>query len=206
MPITLAKIVFVDFGSAFNTILPHILAQKRTELRATPITFCRLSFKGNRAGLGQLKHNLYTVYRYRGTRAALCYTPILYTLCANDCRADDSAHRFITMKLQMKLQLLGFLTIPRGHFGLLKGTNWIVLTPTCQKTKDCYKRSTAWEWLRGQLSTSILCWRWMTNWSSPNVLRENTANVNSDCIFKDTILMLIKQQWNYSINQFSKAF
>ncbi len=82
-----ARILFVDFSSAFNTIMPDFLSDKLTQL-SVPTSICQwiTSFLTDRqqlVRLGKLTSRTLTISN--GTPQSCIPSPLLFSLYTNDC-------------------------------------------------------------------------------------------------------------------------
>ncbi len=100
-PGTYMRILFVDFRSAFNTIIPNLLLPKLTQL-SVPTSICQwnnsfLTDWQELVRLGKFKSSTRTIR----TEAPQGYvlSPLLFSLYTNDCTSKDPSIKLL--KLQM---------------------------------------------------------------------------------------------------------
>ncbi len=88
---TYVRILFVDFSSAFNTIIPSILLPKLTQL-SVPTSVCQwiTSFLTDRQQLVRLgKYTSSTRTISTGAPQECVLSPLLFSLYTNDCTSKD---------------------------------------------------------------------------------------------------------------------
>ncbi len=88
-PGTYVRILFVDFSSAFNAIIPNLLLHKLTQLSVLTSTFQWItSFLTDRHQLVRLgKIGNYTIST--GAPQGCDLSPLLFSLYTNDCTSKD---------------------------------------------------------------------------------------------------------------------
>ncbi len=96
-PGTYARILFVDFSSAFNTIIPDTLQNKLTQL-SIPTSICQwiTSFLTDRqqlVRLGKLPSNTCTIST--GAPQGCVLSPLLFSLYTNDCTSKDPSVKLL---------------------------------------------------------------------------------------------------------------
>ncbi len=90
-PGTYVRILFVDFSSAFNTIIPNLLLPKLTQL-SVPTSICLWinSFLTDRQQLVRLgKISSRTLMISIGAPLGCVFSPLLFSLYTNDCTCKD---------------------------------------------------------------------------------------------------------------------
>ena len=92
-----ARVLFLDFSSAFNTIIPHKLLAKLLWLNIHPsIGYWILDFLLDRRQVVKV-NNLYSGPRVLNTGApqGCVLSPLLFTLFTNDCVSSDPSVLFV---------------------------------------------------------------------------------------------------------------
>ncbi len=92
-----ARILFVDFSSAFNTIMPDLLSDKLTQL-SVPTSICQwiTSFLTDRqqlVRLGKLTSRTLTIST--GALQGCVLSPLLFSLYTNDCTSKDPSVKLL---------------------------------------------------------------------------------------------------------------
>ncbi|KAK3521403.1 hypothetical protein QTP70_004350 [Hemibagrus guttatus] len=88
---TYVRLLFVDFSSAFNTIIPTLLQTKLTQL-SVPSSICQwiASFLTDRHQLVKLgKFTSYSRTTSTGAPQGCVLSPLLFSLYTNDCTSTD---------------------------------------------------------------------------------------------------------------------
>ncbi|KAL0195200.1 hypothetical protein M9458_008772, partial [Cirrhinus mrigala] len=96
-PGTYARILFVDFSSAFNTIIPDILQNKLSQL-SVPTSICQwiTSFLTDRQQLVRLeKLTSGTRTISTGAPQGCVLSPLLFSLYTNDCTSKDPSVKLL---------------------------------------------------------------------------------------------------------------
>ncbi len=96
-PGTYVRILFVDFSSAFNTIIPNLLLPKLTQL-SMPTSVCQLinSFLTYRQQLVRLgKFSSSTRSISTGAPQGCVLSPLLFSLYTNDCTSKDPSVKLL---------------------------------------------------------------------------------------------------------------
>ena len=96
-PGTYARILFVDFSSAFNTIIPDLLTAKLTQL-SMPSTICQwissfLTDRQQLVRLGKLTSRTLTIST--GAPQGCVLSPLLFSLYTNDCTSKDPSVKLL---------------------------------------------------------------------------------------------------------------
>jgi hypothetical protein len=90
------RIMFFDFSSAFNTIQPHLLAQKMNLMFLHPNTVkWTLDYLTDRPQFVRLQRNVTsnTIFTFTGAPQGTVLSPFLFTLYTADCRhVHESCH------------------------------------------------------------------------------------------------------------------
>ncbi len=96
-PGTYVRILFVDFSSSFNTIIPDTLQNKLTQL-SVPTSICQwiTSFLTDRQQLVRLgKFSSSTRTISTGAPRGCVLSPLLYSLYTNDCTSKDPSFKLL---------------------------------------------------------------------------------------------------------------
>ncbi len=96
-PGTYVRILFVDFSSAFNTIIPDTLQNKLTQL-SIPTSICQwiTSFLTDRQQLVRLgKFSSSTCTISTGAPQGCVLSPLLFSLYTNDCTSKDPSVKLL---------------------------------------------------------------------------------------------------------------
>ena len=91
-PGAFARLLFIDFSSAFNTIQPHLMAQKLLKFNVNPrLILWIVDFLVNRSQRVRYE-SAYSLSRTTSTGApqGTVLSPILFTLYTNDCQGNES--------------------------------------------------------------------------------------------------------------------
>ncbi len=96
-PVNYAGILFVEFSSAFNTIMPDLLSDKLTQL-SMPTSICQwiISFLTERqqlVRLGKLTSRPFTIST--GAPKGWILTPLHFSLYTNDCTSKDPSVKLL---------------------------------------------------------------------------------------------------------------
>ena len=90
-PSSYARILFIDFSSAFNTIQPHLMMRKLLEFDVNPVliswVFSFLTKRTQRVRVGQVLSDAITTNT--GAPQGCVLSPTLFTLYTADCRLRD---------------------------------------------------------------------------------------------------------------------
>ncbi len=103
------RILFVDFSSAFNTIIPDTLQNKLTQL-SVPTSICQwiTSFLTDRqqlVRLGKYTSNTHTIST--GAPQDCVLSPLLFPLYTNDCTSKDPSVKLL--KFADDTRLIGLI-------------------------------------------------------------------------------------------------
>uniref|UniRef100_A0A673GSV0 Reverse transcriptase domain-containing protein n=1 Tax=Sinocyclocheilus rhinocerous TaxID=307959 RepID=A0A673GSV0_9TELE len=96
-PGTYVRILFVDFSSAFNTIIPNLLLPKLSQL-SVPTSVCQWinSFLTDRQQLVRLgKYTSSTRIISTGAPQGCVLSPLLFSLYTNDCTSKDPSVKLL---------------------------------------------------------------------------------------------------------------
>ena len=96
-PGTYARILFVDFSSVFNTIVPEILHQKLTQFEV-PVTTCQwiISFLIDRqqhVRLGSISSKTRSIST--GAPQGCVLSPLLFSIYTNDCTSKNPSVKLL---------------------------------------------------------------------------------------------------------------
>ncbi|KAK3526085.1 hypothetical protein QTP70_014652 [Hemibagrus guttatus] len=94
---TYVRFLFVDFSSAFNTIIPTLLQTKLTQ-HSVPSSICQwiTSFLTDRHQLVKLgKFTSYSRTTSTGTPQGCVLSPLLFSLYTNDCSSTDPSVKLL---------------------------------------------------------------------------------------------------------------
>ncbi|KAJ8342771.1 hypothetical protein SKAU_G00326990 [Synaphobranchus kaupii] len=94
---TYARILFVDFSSAFNTIIPEILCSKLTQL-TVPAPTCQwitdfLTDRRQQVRLGNITSSIRKIST--GAPQGCVLSPLLFSLYTNDCTSGDPSVKLL---------------------------------------------------------------------------------------------------------------
>ena len=97
-PKTYARLLFIDFSSAFNPIQPHTLLTKLKQMNVNPYIIKRYhSFLTDRVQLVKVNQTLsQTVVTNTGAPKGCVSLPILHILYTNDCTSSSTNNYIIT--------------------------------------------------------------------------------------------------------------
>ncbi|KAI2661499.1 putative RNA-directed DNA polymerase from transposon BS [Labeo rohita] len=104
-----ARILFVDFSSAFNTIMPDLLSDKLTQL-SVPTSICQwiTSFLTDRQQLVRLgKLTSRSITTSTGAPQGCVLSPLLFSLYTNDCTSKDPPVKLL--KFADDTTVIGFI-------------------------------------------------------------------------------------------------
>ena len=92
-PKSFARILFIDFSSAFNTIQPHLLALKLLKFDVSPkLILWIVDFLVNRSQAVCFQQAFSSIRNTSvGSPQGTCLSPVLFTLYTNDCSGTDSS-------------------------------------------------------------------------------------------------------------------
>uniref|UniRef100_A0A669B6E2 Reverse transcriptase domain-containing protein n=1 Tax=Oreochromis niloticus TaxID=8128 RepID=A0A669B6E2_ORENI len=107
---TYARMLFIDYSSAFNTIIPSKLATKLVDLGlGTPICRWILNFLTNRPQVVRVgKHTSSSLILNTGTPQGCVLSPLLYSLFTHDCVAKHESN--IIIKFADDTTIIGLIT------------------------------------------------------------------------------------------------
>ena len=90
-PKSFLRLVFIDFSSAFNTVQPHLMGQKLSQMDVNPhLILWVLSFLTDRHQRVRVNGHLSSSRRIStGAPQGSVIPPVLYTLYTNDCRSTN---------------------------------------------------------------------------------------------------------------------
>ncbi len=96
-PGTYVRILFVDFSSAFNTIIPNLLLSKLTQL-SIPTSVCQwinsfLTDRHQLVKLGNYTSSTHTIST--GAPQSFVLSPLLFSLYTNDCTSKDPSVKLL---------------------------------------------------------------------------------------------------------------
>ena len=91
-PTTSARILFLDFSSAFNTIQPHILLQKLRAILVNPsLRKWNLDFLTDRKHWVKINNTIFSIITTNiGAPQGCVSSPALFSVYTSDCRPVDS--------------------------------------------------------------------------------------------------------------------
>lgn len=117
-PNTIARLLFADFSSAFNTMQPHILAEKLINHFCFDhqLTLWIIDFLTNRPQRVLVNNSFSDIlHTSTGSPQGCVLSPLLYILYTDDCRSTQpNAH---LVKFADDTVLLSLLTAPTLHHG-----------------------------------------------------------------------------------------
>jgi hypothetical protein len=109
-PSTYARVLFIDFSSAFNTIQPHLLVNKLLAMEVNPVLiswiYSFLTQRTQRVRVGSTLSSALTTNT--GAPQGCVISPALFTLYTADCRSPDDATLLI--KFADDTSLSGLIT------------------------------------------------------------------------------------------------
>lgn len=111
---SLTRLVFVDFSSAFHTVLPHLMGRKLLQMDVNPhLVLWVLSFLIGRHQWVRVNGHLSSHLTIStGAPQGSVISPILFTLYTNDCRSSTPG-----ISIQVA-QVLWTLPTPKDSFSM----------------------------------------------------------------------------------------
>ena len=121
-PKAYARLLFIDFSSAFNLIQPHTLLTKLKQMNVNPyIIKWYHSFLTDRVQLGKVNQILsQTVVTNTGAPQGCVSSPILYILYINDCTSSSTNNYIIKFSDDSAILSLYYILILTSVCTLLK--------------------------------------------------------------------------------------
>ena len=113
-----ARILFIDFSSAFNTIVPSLLHQKLLKLNLDPL-LCKwiLNFLTNRKQYVTINGKVSpSISINTGAPQGCVLSPLLFTLYTNECQSQSESVKLF--KFSDDSTLLGFISNDNESFYL----------------------------------------------------------------------------------------
>ncbi len=166
---TYVRILFVDFSSAFNTIIPNLLLPKLTQL-SVPTSICQwinsfLTERQQVVKLGKLSSSTCTIST--GAPQGCVLSPLLFSLYMNDCTSKDPSVKLLKFAPHWPAssRTVTSLLTDRRLRSWLSGavlTTWsLILLKTVEKTVDFRRNSPALPHLS---SWTALWLQWNSFW------------------------------------------
>lgn len=118
LPNTSARLLFADFSSAFNTLQPHILAERlhHNFNISSQLILWILDFLTNRTQQVRVNNNLSNLLTTStGSPQGCVLSPLLFILCTNECRSTQLNCHLV--KFADDTVLLSLLSGPTLHHG-----------------------------------------------------------------------------------------
>ncbi len=143
-PGTYVRILFVDFSSAFNTIIPDTLQNKLTQL-SVPTSICQwiTSFLTDRQQLVRLgKFSSSTCTISTGAPQGCVLSPLPFSLYTNDCTSKDPSVKLL--KFADDTTLIGLMLTDRRLRSWLSGA--VLTTWSLTRSKEW-----RWSWTSGEM-------------------------------------------------------
>ena len=113
-PGTYVKILFVDFSSAFNSIIPGILRDKLPQVKV-PASTCQwiynfLTYRRSQVRLESIVSNICTVSTsLPGKCSSVFFSKLFFFLSTNNCTSDDSSVKRLSVKFADDTTILSLI-------------------------------------------------------------------------------------------------
>ncbi len=139
---TSARMLFVDFSSAFNTVIPHKLVQKLSSLGLVS-SLCTwiLDFLRNRPQNVRMGgHTSSTLILNTGTPQGCVLSPLLYSFFTKDCRIPKTCHSYsfewgkIRIRIRIRKSFIAKCVCTHKEFVLVLGASSTESTNIVQTT------------------------------------------------------------------------
>ncbi len=172
-PGTYVRILFVDFSSAFNTIIPDTLQNKLTQL-SVPTSVCQwitssLTDRQQVVRLGKFSSSTHTIST--GAPQGCVLSPLLFSLYTNDCTSKDPSVKLL--RFADDTTLIGLIQVGDDRRLRSRLSGAVLTTWSLTRSKQW-----RWSWTSGELPPTHHHEQWSRSDSwAPQFLRTRSGTI-----------------------------